>query len=143
MLMAKQQNEHLGIYGVIVNDKDKILLIKKARGPYKGLLDLPGGRPEFEETLEETLKREVLEETGLQVTSCKQLETAVKIVEDEDANMRHTAIIYAAEATGVVKPDGDNEDSAGAMWYSVKDIGNLKITWLALHAIDNFLLAIC
>lgn len=33
---------HLGVYGILIKN-DKILLIKKGNGPYKGLLDLPGG----------------------------------------------------------------------------------------------------
>ena len=48
---------------------DKILLIKKARGPYTGLYDLPGGSQEKNETFEETLIREIKEETGLTLKS--------------------------------------------------------------------------
>lgn len=33
---------YIGVYGIILNE-GKILLIKKARGPYKGMYDLPGG----------------------------------------------------------------------------------------------------
>ena len=54
----KQQKIHLGIYGLCIKD-DKILVIKKARGLYKGKFDLPGGRIEFGESFEESLKREI------------------------------------------------------------------------------------
>lgn len=38
---------HFGIYGIALNkNRDKILLVKKTRGPYTGLYDLPGGTPE-------------------------------------------------------------------------------------------------
>ena len=54
---------HFGVYGSIVKD-GKILLIKKSRGPYTGLYDLPGGSQEQGESHLETLKREIMEETG-------------------------------------------------------------------------------
>ena len=59
-----KKHTHIGVYGLIIKD-NKILLIKKATGPYDGLLDLPGGSFEFGETPIEALKREIEEESGL------------------------------------------------------------------------------
>ncbi len=42
------QHTHFGCYGILTLG-DCIALIRKARGPYTGLLDLPGGKPEFGE----------------------------------------------------------------------------------------------
>ena len=33
---------HIGAYGILIRE-DKIALVKKARGGYKGKFDLPGG----------------------------------------------------------------------------------------------------
>ena len=54
---------HFGVYGVCLQD-GKLLCIEKTRGPYQHRFDLPGGSQELGEGLTETLKREVLEETG-------------------------------------------------------------------------------
>ena len=54
---------HFGVYGVCLQD-GKLLCIEKTRGPYRHRFDLPGGSQEIDEGLTETLKREVLEETG-------------------------------------------------------------------------------
>lgn len=55
---------HFGVYGVVERE-NQLLIVHKARGPYKELFDLPGGRPEHGESVKQTLKREICEETGL------------------------------------------------------------------------------
>jgi ADP-ribose pyrophosphatase YjhB (NUDIX family) len=45
----------------------KILLVRRARNPAKGVYTLPGGRVEFGEGLHAALKREIAEETGLAI----------------------------------------------------------------------------
>lgn len=55
--------KHFGVYGVCY-ENGKLLCIEKTRGPYQNRFDLPGGSQELGEGLTETLKREVLEETG-------------------------------------------------------------------------------
>ena len=53
--------------GLVVNERDELLLVRRARDPGKGKWGLPGGFVDREETIEQALAREVLEETGLQV----------------------------------------------------------------------------
>src|SRR5690349_13813850 len=61
---------HFGVYGVILSeDKSQILVVKKTRGPYTGWYDLPGGAMNEGETEEETLQREIMEETGAAIVS--------------------------------------------------------------------------
>ena len=64
---------HVGAYGVIISD-NKIALVRKARGGYKGKLDLPGGGIEHTKLPEETLKREIMEEAGISITNYKLLD---------------------------------------------------------------------
>jgi len=52
---------------IIAFPEDKILLIKRATRVFRGYWALPGGRVEPKETVEETVVREVKEETGLDV----------------------------------------------------------------------------
>ena len=50
-----------------MNEKNELLVCKRAKEPAKGTLDLPGGFIDMNETGEEGVAREVLEETGLKV----------------------------------------------------------------------------
>ena len=51
----------------ILNEKNELLVCRRAKEPAKGTLDLPGGFIDMDETGEEGVAREVLEETGLKV----------------------------------------------------------------------------
>lgn len=55
-----------GASGLIVQD-GKVLLIRRGKEPYKDHWSLPGGGIERGERIRETVRREVLEETGLEV----------------------------------------------------------------------------
>jgi len=46
---------------------DKLLFVRRAREPGRGLYSFPGGRVEFGETLLAAVTREVAEETGLSI----------------------------------------------------------------------------
>ena len=58
---SKEDSFHLGVKALIYNSEGKLLLLEFTRG----IWDLPGGRMQKGESLEETLRREVYEETGL------------------------------------------------------------------------------
>ena len=63
--MKKERKPMLTVDGIII-EKEKILLIKRATQPYLNYWALPGGFVELNETLEEAITREVIEETCLQ-----------------------------------------------------------------------------
>lgn len=124
---------HFGVYALIESAcREKILLIKKSRGPYEGLLDLPGGTPEPYEILEQTLCREVTEETGLDVDSCKQFKAVSSLFEFKKGNvphvLRHIGVLYHTHISGYINELGDNEDSAGALWVKKSDIIGRDVT---------------
>lgn len=52
-----------GVFGAHL-DGGRLLVVRKATGPFAGWLDLPGGSLDSGETLEEALRRELTEETG-------------------------------------------------------------------------------
>ena len=74
--------DYLGIYGVCLKE-NKVLCIKKARGPYKNRFDLPGGSQKTNEGFTETLVREFLEETGYKVSSYDNCRVYDVFVEEE------------------------------------------------------------
>lgn len=57
----------------IKNPKGELLLVRRGKEPAKGTLDLPGGFVDMFESAENAVHREVMEETGLEVRSCRYL----------------------------------------------------------------------
>jgi len=53
--------------GIVVDDRGRLLLVRRGTEPGRGLWSVPGGRVETGETDAEATAREVLEETGLRV----------------------------------------------------------------------------
>lgn len=53
---------------LITNDQDELLVVRRKNDPGKGMLDLPGGFIDMDETGEEGMAREVKEETSLDAT---------------------------------------------------------------------------
>lgn len=60
-------NPSAATVALIVNEQDELLVCRRAKEPAKDTLDLPGGFIDMNETGEEGVAREVLEETGLRV----------------------------------------------------------------------------
>ena len=130
---------HFGVYGSVIRD-DKILLIKKARGPYTGLYDLPGGSQEKDEEYLQTLKREIAEETGCEVIRAENERYKSVIFADftlqsgEKGVLQHNAILYDVEISGAPQTTGDGLDSNGAVWVDIDDLTAENATPYALIA---------
>ncbi len=71
----------LGI-GAIILDRDRVLLVERGKEPLKGWWSLPGGVLECGETLEEGIRREVREETGLEIHLLGVVEIFERIMRD-------------------------------------------------------------
>ncbi|MCU1314632.1 MAG: hydrolase, family [Acidobacteriaceae bacterium] len=54
-----------GVGAVVLDDERRVLLVRRGQAPLKGEWSLPGGALELGERLEDGIRREVLEETGL------------------------------------------------------------------------------
>ena len=57
-------NAAAAVAAIIINEKEEMLLCRRAYDPYKGTLDLPGGFIDLNESAEKALRREVEEEIG-------------------------------------------------------------------------------
>lgn len=121
---------HFGVYGVCLQE-GKLLCIEKTRGPYQHRFDLPGGSQEEGEGLTETLKREVLEETGYMLSrySNPRIYDVLVHEEGQDFAVHHIMAFYdiVLDFEGFQKSlphevlDGSN-DSANVVWLPLEQM---------------------
>lgn len=76
--MSKKEAKDFINLGVVVNDKDEVLMIRRVRkesGKEGAILEwaFPGGKQRFSETRTECVKREILDETGYDVESVREI----------------------------------------------------------------------
>ncbi len=134
---------HRGIYGFI-RQGDKILLIVKKRGPYTGMYDLPGGSPEPEETEEETLKREIQEETGCILLDYSERNEQTVIFSnytEKDGRsgcLKHIGILYQCSVEGRPDEGISDLDSDGALWIKIADLTPQNTTPLTFVCLDVY-----
>ena len=140
--MKTMVNTHIGSYGIIIQN-NKIALIRKARGGYKGKLDLPGGGIEHIETPVEALKREIMEEAGISVNSWKLIDcTSVNIkwnVENDLwEDLHHIGILYVVETNDFnLKEETDGLDSEGASWYEIDKLNGDELSPFAKYGLEK------
>jgi 8-oxo-dGTP diphosphatase len=123
----------LAVSAAIFRD-DKILLVRRARSPAKGIYSLPGGRVEIGETLHAALHREVAEETALKIEIAEF--AAWREVLPAAAGGRHFLIMsFAARwSAGEVVL---NEELDDHKWLSPDALGELKLTDGLLNVIQS------
>lgn len=112
--------------GAVMIDDGRILVIQRGQGAYAGLWAVPGGRQRRGETMQEAVRREVLEETGLIVEVGDPLWIG-DILEPEDPPAYHyTVVDFAARAIGGELAAGD--DAADARWVGLGEVRELPLT---------------
>ncbi|MEW9529243.1 NUDIX hydrolase [Microbispora sp. NPDC049125] len=110
--------------GAIVVDQDaRILLVRRGRPPGAGLWSLPGGRVEPGETDEQALRRELREETGLDVTAGP---LAGTVQRPGPGGVTYDIHDYLAAFTAGPLVPGD--DAADARWWPLADLVRLPLT---------------
>jgi len=122
----------IGVGAVIEDEDGRILLVKHvpARGGFwQGKWICPGGELEPSETIEEGIRREVKEETQLEIDLLEPLPPFDRIVRTQDEVSLHVIYIdYLARATGgELKPGSDVGE---AIWIEKEHIPEI---WEELH----------
>tara|TARA_Y100000766_G_scaffold284995_1_gene305791 strand:- start:912 stop:1328 length:417 start_codon:yes stop_codon:yes gene_type:complete len=109
----------LAVDAIVIND-DKILLIRRGKEPWKGMLAFPGGFVEQGEDPEVAVIRELKEECGLDGVVEKLV--CVKGDPNRDPRGHVVSIAYLVSAQGIPLA---GDDAADAAWYDLSEIKEL------------------
>lgn len=114
--------------GAIIIHQSKILIVKRANEPAKGLWSVPGGVVELGEYLHKAIKREVKEETGLEVGIERLIDAVDNIIFDEEGRIRYHYVLldYLCQLRGGVLKAAD--DVYEIQWVPLRALQSLPIT---------------
>lgn len=112
------QNSAPTASAIIVKD-DKVLLGRRGIDPKKGTLDAVGGFCEPGEHPEDSLRREVMEETELDVYDIQFMGVAMDEYDMYEGSTPTMNIFYIVRAKGEEKP---RDDVAELEWFDAQDI---------------------
>jgi 8-oxo-dGTP diphosphatase len=117
----------LGV-GALIFENGRILLAERGKEPLKGWWSLPGGIVETGEKLAEAMRREVREETGLEVEVMSMFEIFERVIPDDAgrAEYHYVLIDYLCKVVGGTLEAAS--DVSRAAWVSQLELGNYRLT---------------
>ncbi|MBI1791592.1 MAG: NUDIX hydrolase [Acidobacteria bacterium] len=117
----------LGV-GAIILDGDRVLLVERGKPPQQGLWSLPGGAVETGETLDAAVRREILEETGLEIEPLSVVEVFERITRDAAGAVEYHYVLidYLCRVTGGALEARD--DAARVEWVPRAALASRRIT---------------
>ncbi len=125
--MANTPKHSVSVAGVVVRDDDRVLVIRRDDN---GHWEAPGGVLELNESFEDGVRREVLEETGLNVT--------VERLTGVYKNLAHgiVALVYrCSPADGEVCPTAEARE---VRWMTREEVQSAMNPAFAVRVLDAF-----
>jgi 8-oxo-dGTP diphosphatase len=106
----------------------KVLIVRRARPPASGLHTLPGGVVEVGETLFEAVRREVREETALEIEPLALAGYREAIGRDGDGRVERHFVILPFAARWIAGEVALNDELSEACWMAPHQIAGLETT---------------
>lgn len=123
--------------GAVIIDDGRVVLIRRRYEPLAGRWSLPGGAVEVGETLEASVAREMLEETGYEVEVGPVIEVFDRIIMDDERRVRYHYVLvdYVCwPVRGVARAGGDVDEVVLA---DPADLGQYDLTEKAAAVIER------
>jgi 8-oxo-dGTP diphosphatase len=124
-MSEKQSDNPIPVVDVIIQQDSEVLFAKRKKEPFKGYLGLPGGFVNIGETVEDAARREVKEETSLDIELTDILGVYSDPQRDPRGHIMSTVFIGRVLSNKNVKDMATAQDDA------------LEIEWIDLSTIDK------
>lgn len=122
------------VLAIIENEKGQILIGKRKKEPFNGMWDIPGGKIEDGEQVEDAIKREVMEETGFNVEKIQLIDAFHNTGDGKMTELSGLAVCYKVEVSGSFVPDELEE----FYWMPKEEFKNFLFTPFTNHFLINY-----
>jgi 8-oxo-dGTP diphosphatase len=126
----------LGV-GALIFEDGRLLLVERAKEPLKGYWSLPGGIVEAGEKLEDAIRREVREETGLEVEPASMFEIFERIIPGAEGRPEYHYVLIDYLCRVVGGRLAAASDVSGAAWVLEQNLGQYRLTEGTLAVIER------
>ena len=124
----------------IVNDNNELLVVRRAKEPAKGTLDLPGGFCDMGETVEDGMRREIKEETGLDVGDIQYLFSSPNVYQYSGMGVHTLDMDYLVRVHGHLPVIHAADDAAEAIWIAIDKVNPAEFGLTSIrNAVIRFL----
>ncbi len=125
----------VGCGAFILNENNELLLQQRIKSPEAGFWSIPGGRLEMFETFESAVKREVKEETGVDIEVIDELGICDHIIESEQKHWVSPS--FLCKITKGEPKIMEPTKHADMQWFSLDHLPE-NITITTQNAIENY-----
>ena len=136
--MAREYPEHpvVGVGAVVVRD-GRALIVKRAHEPRKGEWSLPGGLLELGESLVDAVRREIKEETNLDIEVGPVIETFDRVHQDAAGKIRYHFVIVDYVCWPITGEASAGSDAEAVAWVAASDIDRYQVNAHAKAVIEK------
>jgi 8-oxo-dGTP diphosphatase len=123
--------------GAIILRRGRVLLVERGKEPLKGFWSLPGGVVDTGELLEDAVRREAREETGLEIEPLQVIEIFERILRDSEQKPEYHYVLidYLCRVTGGELAAAD--DAARVEWVTRASLPGYRLTEGTLPVIEK------
>jgi 8-oxo-dGTP diphosphatase len=124
----------LGVGGVVVYE-GRVLLARRARAPLLNQWSIPGGKVESGETLHEAVRRELAEETSLDVRVLDLIEVVERIERDDAGRVKRHYVVLDYLCERITGEACAASDATEVAWAAPADLVRFSLTNAATRVI--------
>jgi len=121
--------------GAVIVDGTRVVLVRRGSEPLAGQWSLPGGAVEIGETLDVSVVREMVEETGLQVAVGPVIDVFDRITRDAEGRVQYHYVLVDYLCWPVEGTLQAGSDVDAAVWADVSELSGYHLASTATAVI--------
>ena len=123
--------------GALIFENGKILLVERGQEPLKGYWSIPGGIVETGEKLVEGIRREVAEETGLNVDPYCMFEIFERVIPDAEGKAEYHYVLIDYLCRRLSGEPAAASDASRVEWVAEQNLREYRLTEGTLGVIER------
>lgn len=133
------RNPAVAVAAILTAPDGKVLMIRRGRPPAQGMLALPGGFVDLDETAEQALARELREELGLAATDCRYMATFPNQYHYGEVLYKVLDLFFTGRTDGV-PPSIDADEVSALEWMDPRDVPTDQLAFPSMRQAWEFYL---